>query len=181
MRRLRLNPELLMNRPAAGGKPAPGGNMASFAAPAGLKKRVAKTLKPSLSPLSDDLAHRLVLAEAMAQRTLNGSVTEELKAEEKRMNLYLDAGLLGIDLSEMSERMAKGETEESIVQDGFSVLKLKGRKPSEKRRAATLATPAKKRKLAAAPVKGGLTIQDKAIQDALVAIGAGRLLRKKKL
>lgn len=159
-------PDILMNRTAAGG------GMASFAAPAGPKKSIAKTLKPSLSPLSDDLAHRLVLAETMAQRTLNGSVTEELKAEEKRLNLYLDAGLLGIDLSEIFERIAKGETEESVVQDGFNLLKLKGRKPSEKRRSATLSTPAKKRKLAAAPVEGGLTFQDKAVQDALVAIGA---------
>jgi hypothetical protein len=147
--------------------------MASVAAPAGRRTSIAKTVKPSLSSLSDDLAHRLVLAETMAQRTLNGSVTEELRAEEKRMNLYLDAGLLGIDLGEMSERIAKGETEESIVQDGFSLLKLKGRKPSEKRQGATLATPAKKQKLAApAAVKGGFTFQDKAIQDALVAIGA---------
>jgi hypothetical protein len=143
----------------------------SFAAPSVPRKSVAKTTKPSLAPLSNDLAHRLVFAETLAQRTLNGSVTEQLKAEAKRMDLYLDAGLLGIDLGEMAERLSRSEAEASIVEDYFNKLKAKGRKASGKRRAETLPTPAKKPRVVAAG-KGSSLFRDKDIQDALDAIGA---------
>lgn len=161
-----LNPEVVMDRTSAGL-----GGMNSFAASRAPRKSIAKTAKPSLAPLSNDLAHRLVIAETVAQRTLNGSVTEELMAEEKRMGLYLDAGLLGIDLGEMAERLSKGQKEESIVEDCFNKLKARGREASGKRRDETLPAPAKKPRVAVAGKSGSL-FREKDIQDALVAIGA---------
>ena len=145
--------------------------MNSSSAASSPRKSIAKTVKPSLAPLSNDLAHRLVLAETIAQRTLNGSVTEELTAEEKRMGLYLDAGLLGIDLGEMAERLSRGQTEESVVEDCFNRLKAKGREASGKRRGETLPIPAKKLK-GAAEGKSGALFREKDVQEALVAIGA---------
>lgn len=77
------------------------------------------------SSLKDDLVHRLVLAETLAQRTVQGTVTEAMKVQEKRLGLYVDAGLLGIDLGVMAEKRARGQMEESIVEEYYENLKLK--------------------------------------------------------
>lgn len=78
-----------------------------------------------LSTLSRDLIERLVLAETLAQRTVRCTVTETLKAKEKRMGLYLDAGLLGINLGEMAENRIRGQSEESVVEEYYNKMKRK--------------------------------------------------------
>jgi len=84
-----------------------------------------ETMPRVSSSLPNDLVNRLVLAETLAQRTVQGTVTEAMKAEEERMGLYLDAGLLGIDLGEIAEKRARGQSEDSIVEEYYEKLKLK--------------------------------------------------------
>lgn len=84
-----------------------------------------------LSTLPDDLVNRLVLAETLAQRTVQGAVTQVMKREEKRTGLYLDAGLLGIDLGELAAKRAGGQSEQSIIDECYERLKLKSDKEND--------------------------------------------------
>ena len=106
-------------------------------------------------------------AETMAQRTVLGTVTNELKAQEKRMGLYLDAGLLGIDYDEMTERRKGGQSEESILEEYYAKLRRKRNHDDDgdKKRRAIKEPPAKKQRV----VTANDIVQD---SDALSAVGA---------
>lgn len=125
------------------------------------------------SSCSEDLVERLVFAETMAQRTVQGTVTNALKAEEKRMSLYLDAGLLGIDYDEMMERRKSGQSEECILEEHSAKLRRK-RDPDDndgdKKMRAAEEPPAKKQRLVS-------HVQD---SDALSAVGAMIQLQRQK-
>lgn len=116
---------------------------------------------------SKDLVERLVCAETMAQRTVLGTVTNELKAQEKRMGLYLDAGLLGIDHDEMTEKRKGGQLEESILEEYYAKLRRKRNHDDDgdKKRRAIKEPPAKKQRV----VTANDIVQD---SDALSAVGA---------
>jgi hypothetical protein len=116
---------------------------------------------------SKDLVERLVSAETMAQRTVQGTVTDALKAEEKRKGLYLDAGLLGIDLREMMERRKGGQSEESIIEEYFAKLRQKrdDDDDGEKKRSVAKKPPAKKQRVVS-------VIDHAQDSDALSAVGA---------
>jgi len=77
-------------------------------------------LSPGASSLPIDYIRRLDLAEAMAQRTMNGTITEEQKNEEYRISLYLDAGLLGISPSDLAKGISEGKTESDIVEEIYN-------------------------------------------------------------
>ena len=131
------------------------------------KQQRGMNIASSVPSLPVDLVHRLILAETFAQRTVNGTDTETLKAEEKRMSLYLDAGLLGIDLSEMAAKRSMGCTEESIVEAAYQE---KEEDDGDKKQSVE---PLKKKlKLGEdlATING--RVHDKDVHDALVAIGA---------
>lgn len=135
--------------------------------------RPLRVAKPAIALLSDDVAHRLILAETIAQRTLSGSVSEPLKAQEKRMNLYLDAGLLGIDLEGMSEWLQRGETEEFIVEDRYIQCQERSRKASGTGQGTRfLMNSAERPRMVDSAKKSFNMFPDKHVQDALVAIGA---------
>lgn len=118
--------------------------------------------------------NRLVFAETLAQRTVQGTVTEEMKAEEKRMGLYLDAGLLGIDLGEVAAKRAMGQTEEEIVEEAYNRLKLKRDKENGGTENASSEPARKKSKRDArnGETTTGNANKSKDIEDALVAVGA---------
>jgi hypothetical protein len=134
------------------------------------RKASNETSRGVLRACSKDFVERLVIAETLAQRAVQGTLTISLKAKEKRMGLYLDAGLLGVDFGEMTERRKRGQTEESIVEEYYDKLKRKRNGDDKKLRAAK--EPAiKKQKVAA--VNGHL--QD---ADALRAVGAMMQLQR---
>jgi hypothetical protein len=76
----------------------------------------------SVASLPHDCARRLALAEAVAQKTVNGTLPDYLKAEEFRVSLYLDAGLLGIDPADIARSLAHGQTESDIVEESYKKL-----------------------------------------------------------
>lgn len=130
-------------------------------------------------PLSHDNARRLVLAETIAQKTVNRTITGELKATEKRVSLYLDAGLLGIAPNDMARHMVEGYTEAEIVEHYYK--KSKGDKTSSldgKRMTPEEADDDgdnysnKRPRVSPESLAGVATLTEKSIQDALIAIGA---------
>jgi hypothetical protein len=70
-------------------------------------------------PLSYDCLRRLDLAEMVAQKTVNGTISDTLKAEEYRVSLYLDAGLLNIQPTEIKQYLSQGLTESDIVEEFY--------------------------------------------------------------
>lgn len=126
--------------------------------------------------LSNDHVQRLVFAETLAQRTAQGTATDEMKAEEQRMGLYLDAGLLGMDLKEIARKRAMGQTEQSIIDECYERLKLKRDKENDNNARSRSAW--KRRKLSAGQTNGtNDNAKSKDVEDALVAIGAMIRLR----
>lgn len=131
------------------------------------KKEVSAT-----QTLSHDTARRLVLAETVAQKTVNGTITDELKDEEYRVSLYLDAGLLGIKREDMAEMINKGRCESDIVQHYYDQLLVKngnGKRPATD----SLLPPVKKSHTDKTVALSGLgALTDEGILKALRAIGA---------
>eukprot|EP00542_Grammatophora_oceanica_P014731 CAMPEP_0194028370 /NCGR_PEP_ID=MMETSP0009_2-20130614/2355_1 /TAXON_ID=210454 /ORGANISM="Grammatophora oceanica, Strain CCMP 410" /LENGTH=220 /DNA_ID=CAMNT_0038667741 /DNA_START=22 /DNA_END=684 /DNA_ORIENTATION=- len=74
-------------------------------------------------PLSHEATRRLILAETVAQKTVNNSVSRVLKAEEYRVHMYLDCGLLGIKPAEIRKSVMHGGTEENLVKKSYKRLK----------------------------------------------------------
>jgi hypothetical protein len=120
---------------------------------------------PSGPPLPHDCARRLVLAETVAQKTVNGTITDELRAEEFRISLYLDAGLLDIDPADIARSLARGQTESDLVEESYEKLVKKAKRdellPSCRKAPNTTGALA---------ALGALT--KIGIHDALLAIGA---------
>jgi hypothetical protein len=86
------------------------------------------------------------------------------------MGLYLDAGLLGIDLGEMAAKRSMGCTEESIVEDAYDKMKRKREDDGDKKPSAEPLKKKPKLNEETATVNG--RVQDRDIHDALDAIGA---------
>lgn len=132
----------------------------------GAKKTGSQKEKVSWKPLlPHDCSRRLVLAEVVAQKTVNGTITEDMKAEEYRISLYMDAGLLNIDPKDIARSLAKGETESDVVEKAYEKL-------CEKRKRDDLLPPCRKapKTTGAFAALGALT--QKGIHEALAAIGA---------
>jgi len=89
----------------------------------GGQQKITKRDGPQAKALNVDVSRRLVLAENVAQKTMNGMITDELKEEEHRTSLYLDAGLLGIKPEVISKLTSEGKTEFQIVEKCYSQLK----------------------------------------------------------
>lgn len=119
------------------------------------------------SQFSHDCKRRLMLAETVAQETARGTISELLKAEEYRISLYMDAGLLNIDPSEISRYLANGKTESDVVEGAYKKIAKDGKRDN--------LLPKYQRvhnAVGALDALGALTQQS--IQDALqVIIGAG--------
>lgn len=82
----------------------------------------ARNVDDRVGLLPHDCARRLALAEAVAQKTVNGTLPDNLKAEDYRLSLYLDAGLLGIDPADIARSLAHGQTESDIVEESYKKL-----------------------------------------------------------
>jgi hypothetical protein len=78
-----------------------------------------------MRPLSYDCLRRLELAEMVAQKTVNGTISDALKAEEYRVSLYLDAGLLNIKPSEILRYLSQGLTESDVVEEFYQKTTVK--------------------------------------------------------
>ena len=137
-------------------------------------------LEARSAPLSQDTVRRLGLAEAVAQKTANGTITAELQEAEQRVNLYLDAGLLGIPPEEMARQMVQGRTEQEIVEQYYKKIQegtdraprgsSRGKRKIPGRDVGVEHT--KRVKVDSAALAGVATLTEKSIQEALVAIGA---------
>lgn len=140
---------------------------------------------PLVKPLGQDISRRLVLAEAVAQKTVNGMITDELKEEEYRTSLYLDAGLIGIKPDEISKLTMEGKTEFQIVEKCYSQLKNSiapaGDDVLEQRKRKATQSIIQKAKVPKFPELGpneeplnttACTLKQQAIAEALLAIGA---------
>jgi hypothetical protein len=88
-----------------------------------------------LTPLSYDCLRRLELAEMVAQKTVNGTISDALKAEEYRVSLYMDAGLLNIQPSEIIRCLSQGLTESDVVEEFYQ------RTPAKKQRIGSFLPP----------------------------------------
>jgi hypothetical protein len=130
---------------------------------AGAKKN--ETDGPAVPPLPHNCSRRLVLAEVVAQKTVNGTITDDMKAEEYRISLYMDAGLLNIDPKEIVRSLAKGETESDVVEKAYGKL-------CEKRKRHDLLPPCRKAPKTAGALAALGALTRKGINEALAAIGA---------
>jgi hypothetical protein len=78
-------------------------------------------------------SYRHEFAEVIAQNTAAETMTDELHTMDRRVSLYLDAGILGIPPAEIVKRLANGETEFDIIEQAYLQLK-QGREASSKKR-----------------------------------------------
>ena len=149
------------------------------------RKSTNKTKKEGLhcTPLSNDVTRRLALAEAVAQKTVNGMITDELKEEEYRTSLYLDAGVMGINPEDISKLTREGKTEFQIIERCYSQLKdsIAPADHLEMRKRKVTQIIIEKAKVPKFPALGpnedplkttSCTLKQGTINDALLAIGA---------
>lgn len=131
---------------------------------------------PTAAPLPHDCARRLVLAETVAQKTVNGTITDELKSEEYRIGLYMDAGLLGILPSELVVALTQGRTESEVVEEKYEqALLLVGNNNNNKRKRDEILPPCRRvpKTKGALEALGALTMRG--IDEALIAVGASTI------
>jgi len=129
------------------------------------KKRDRSPGISSVCSLPFDCIRRLDLAETMAQRTVNGTITEQQKDEEYRISLYMDAGLLGISPSQLVQALSNGKTESDLVEESYS-------KHGKKRKLDGLLPPLRKAPKMAGALEGLGALTKIGIQNALSVIGA---------
>ena len=126
----------------------------------------ARNIDDSVLLLPHDCARRLALAEAVAQKTVNGTLPDNLKVEEYRVSLYLDAGLLGIDPSNIARSLANGQTESEIVEQSYKKL-LKTSKHDE------IFPPFEKVPITKGALDALGALNKEGIHDAIQSIGVG--------
>jgi hypothetical protein len=85
------------------------------------------------APNAGPCSYRHDFAEMIARHTAADTMTDELHAADRRVSLYLDAGILGIPPAEIVKRLANGETEFDIIEQAYLKLK-QGRETSSSKK-----------------------------------------------
>lgn len=112
-----------------------------------------------------DCVRRLNLAEILAKKTANGTVTDEQKNEEYRVSLYMDAGLLGIEPCDLVKGLSEGKTESDLVEERYD-------RYDKKRKINALIPPLKRCHKTPGALEGLGALTKIGIENALSTIGA---------